>query len=303
MKKLNYLIALARIGHFGRAAEACHISQPAFSSAIQHLEEELGVTLVRRGQRFMGLTPAGERVLLRAQRLAADWESLKQEAAASAGQLAGTLRIGVIPTALTASTFFTQAYRKEYPRMHFKLFSLSAEIIFRKLDAFELDLGFTYLGDPRLQGLHILPLYRENYVLLARRSWEGARLSSMTWLDVAKLPLCLLTPNMHNRQLLDAVFRDAGASPNVVVETDSVLTLYAHVVGAGLFTILPHSLLSTIGTGQELIAMPLHPPSYRQIGLIAPYQKQPSQMRAAAWKIAKTLELQKQFDGLISRFD
>lgn len=72
MKKLNYLIALARIGHFGRAAEACHISQPAFSSAIKHLEEELGVTLVRRGQRFMGLTPEGERVLLRAQRLAAD---------------------------------------------------------------------------------------------------------------------------------------------------------------------------------------------------------------------------------------
>ncbi|MDO8845652.1 LysR family transcriptional regulator [Methylicorpusculum sp.] len=88
-EKLNYLIALAKIGHFGRAAEACHIFQTDFSSAIQNLEEELGVTLVLRGQRFMGLSPAGERILQRAQPLAADWESLMQEAATSAGQLSG----------------------------------------------------------------------------------------------------------------------------------------------------------------------------------------------------------------------
>ncbi|GAB4266786.1 MAG: hypothetical protein Kow0065_17550 [Methylomicrobium sp.] len=60
MKKLHYLIALANIGHFGRAAQACHISQPAFSSAIRHLEEELGVTLIKRGRQYIGLTPAGE---------------------------------------------------------------------------------------------------------------------------------------------------------------------------------------------------------------------------------------------------
>ncbi|MCD2451480.1 LysR family transcriptional regulator [Methylicorpusculum oleiharenae] len=162
MKKLNYLIALARIGHFGRAAEACHISQPAFSSAIQNLEEELGVTLVLRGQRFMGLTPAGERILQRAQRLAADWESLKQEAATSAGQLSGSLRVGVIPTGVAVSPLLTEACLSDYPCMGFKLYSLSAELIISKLDAFELDFGLTYLEDPRLQGFNVLPLYREN---------------------------------------------------------------------------------------------------------------------------------------------
>lgn len=72
IRQVHYLLALAKLGHFGRAAEACHVSQPALSTAIQHLEEELGVTLVRRGQRFQGFTPEGERLLQWARRLARD---------------------------------------------------------------------------------------------------------------------------------------------------------------------------------------------------------------------------------------
>lgn len=181
----------------------------------------------------MGLTPVGERILQRAQRLAADWESLKQETATSAGQLSGNLRVGVIPTGVAVSPLLTEACLSDYPRMGFKLYSLSAELIINKLDAFELDFGLTYLEDPRLQGFNVLPLYRENYVLLARRSVIRSIESSISWLEASKLPLCLLTPNMQNRQLLDSVFREAGTSPNIVVETDSVLALYAHVLSAG----------------------------------------------------------------------
>ncbi|MCD2451481.1 LysR family transcriptional regulator substrate-binding protein [Methylicorpusculum oleiharenae] len=105
---------------------------------------------------------------------------------------------------------------------------------------------------------------------------------------------------MQNRQLLDSVFREAGTSPNIVVETDSVLALYAHVLSAGLFTIAPHSLLSLIEMRHELTAIPLHPPLHRQIGLVKPQQTYTPQLLKSAWNIAETLDLQERFDALIS---
>ena len=81
IRQINYLLALSKTEHFGRAAEACHVSQPALSTAIQHLEEELGVTIIRRGQRFQGFTKEGERLLQWARILAQDWECMRQEAA------------------------------------------------------------------------------------------------------------------------------------------------------------------------------------------------------------------------------
>jgi DNA-binding transcriptional LysR family regulator len=300
MRKINYLIALAKIGHFGRAAEACHISQPAFSSAIQHLEEELGVTLIQRGHRFMGLTPEGERILQRAQQLAADWESLKQEATLASHQLTGTLRLGAIPTTLAVTPLFTDAYRKQYPGIHFELTSLCAEQIIRKLDSFELDMGLTYLEDPRLQGFNVLPLYRENHVLLARQLNIGESLQTLDWKAAAKLPLCLLTPNMQNRQLINSAFRKARVKPNIVVETDSIFALYAHVRCAGLFAIVPHSLLNLIEMRQEVAAIPLEPILSRDVGLIVRRHEMPSPLQDTAWNIAQSLELQQRFDAMIT---
>ena len=299
MKKINYLIALAKIGHFGRAADACHISQPTLSSAIQHLEEELGVTLIQRGQKFVGLTPEGEKILIRAQRLASDWEALKQEAALCKQQLTGTLRIGAIPTTLAVEPLLTAAYRNTYPNLRFQLFSHCAEQIIRRLDEFELDFGLTYLEDPRLQGFKVLPLYQERHVLLARQAELVEFSAPLDWQTAAQLPLCLLTPNMQNRQLIDAAFRDAGVKPNIVVETDEVFSVYAHVRCAGLFAIVPHSLLSLIEMRQEVSAIPLEPLLTRQIGLIARQQNLELPIQQAAWKITEQLNLQKRFDALI----
>ncbi|WP_317964035.1 LysR family transcriptional regulator [Methylocaldum szegediense] len=103
IRQVHYLIALAKTGHFGRAAEICNVSQPALSTAIQHLEEELGVVIVRRGQRFQGFTPEGERLLQWARILARDWEGMRQEAALCSRQITGTLRIGAIPTTLAVT--------------------------------------------------------------------------------------------------------------------------------------------------------------------------------------------------------
>jgi DNA-binding transcriptional LysR family regulator len=300
IRQVNYLLALAKTGHFGRAAEACNVSQPALSSAIQHLEEELGVTIVQRGQRFQGFTPEGERLLSWARRLAADWEGMRQEAMLCNRQPTGSLRLGAIPTTLAVTPLLTEPYQAAFPGVQLKLVSLCAEDIVRHLDAFELDLGLTYLEDPRLKGFRMLPLYRERHVLLARNPDSRLTAERLGWTDLAELPLCLLTPNMQNRRLIDAAFREAGVSPRVMLETDSVFALYAHVRCAGLYGVVPHSLLSLFEMRQEVTAIPLNPELSRQIGLIARRQDLPPPVQEAAWGIAGRLGLQARFDALIS---
>ena len=77
--KLQMFIALAKERHFGRAAEACGVTQPSLSSAIRQLEEQLGVQLVHRGSRFQGLTPEGKRVLERSLKIVGDVRALRDE--------------------------------------------------------------------------------------------------------------------------------------------------------------------------------------------------------------------------------
>jgi DNA-binding transcriptional LysR family regulator len=303
IRQVHYLLALAKLGHFGRAAEACHVSQPALSTAIQHLEEELGVTLVRRGQRFQGFTPEGERLLQWARRLARDWEGMRQEAALCAQQLTGTLRLGAIPTTLAVTPQLTEPCQAQCPGVTIQLLSLCAEDLIRQLDRFELDLGLTYLEDPRLKGFRTLPLYRERYVLLARHPDPALAAGEAGWVDIAGLPLCLLTPNMQSRHLIDAAFREAGVTPRVMLETDVVFALYAHVRCAGLYSVVPHSLLSLFEMRQEVTAIPLKPELSRPVGLISRIQDQLPAVPAAVWNIAAGLNLQARLDALINAMD
>ncbi|MCB5187908.1 LysR family transcriptional regulator [Methylobacillus caricis] len=300
IRQITYLIALAKTEHFGRAAQSCNVSQPALSSAIQHLEEELGVTIIQRGQRFQKFTPEGERLLMWAQRLVADWESMKEEAFRFNNLLSGVLRIGVIPTTTSVLPLITGPYQAAHSGVHLKLLSLSGEEIARQLDAFELDLGITYLEYPGLQGFRILPLYRERYVLLTRSTGEFSPDKALSWSEIAALPLCLLDGSMQNRRIINAAFRDAGVTPNVVVETNSVFALYSQVRCAGLYSIVPHSLLSLFEMRQEVTAIPLSPELSRQIGLIAPKNHLLPPVLEEFWSVTQALDLQTRFDKLIT---
>jgi DNA-binding transcriptional LysR family regulator len=281
----------------------CHVSQPALSTAIQHLEEELDITIIRRGHRYQGFTLEGERLLQWARILAQNWEGMRQEAAQCNRQLTGILRIGAIPTTMAVAPFLTEPYQREYSGVGIKLLSLCADDLIRQLDNFELDLGITYLEDPLLKGFRKLPLYRERHVLLARNPDPQLLKGDLSWADVAELPLCLLTPNMQNRRLIDAAFREAGITPKVMLETDSVFALYAHVRSAGLYSVVPHSLLSLFEMCREVTAIPLNPELSREIGLIARRQDLPPPLQDAAWNIAQNLNLQHFFDGLITEIN
>ncbi len=98
LKQLEYLVAVAETGHFGRAAERCNVTQSTLSAGIAELERLLAATLVERGRRISRLTPAGEAVATRAHRVLREAEELAQAALAQSQPLSGTLRLGVIPT-------------------------------------------------------------------------------------------------------------------------------------------------------------------------------------------------------------
>lgn len=86
LRRLEYLVALARERHFARAAAVCFVSQPSLSAGIRRLEHELDVPIVRRGRRYEGLTPEGELVLAWAHRILAEQDALRQELSARAGR-------------------------------------------------------------------------------------------------------------------------------------------------------------------------------------------------------------------------
>ncbi|HMH30377.1 MAG TPA: LysR family transcriptional regulator [Steroidobacteraceae bacterium] len=293
IRQLDYLVTLAREKHFAKAAEACHVSQPALSSAIRSLEKELGIMVVQRGRRFMGFTAEGERVLVWAQQTLASLSHMREDASISKSNMAGTLRLGAIPTTITVSSFITAPSRAQYPNIRYTISSLSTEEIAARLDRFELDLGLTYLDEKTIDGFESLHLFDERYVLLSGRD---AKLEpTVTWEQAGQLPLCLLTGKMRNRQVVDAAFRRAGSKADVILETDSIFALYAHVSEAGLFSIVPHSLLNFFDMAR-VRATPVLPYLTRRIGLIARNQPALAPITAAVWEIARGLELQKRFD-------
>src|SRR5271169_2833819 len=109
--KLEFILALSREQHFGHAADTCNVSQPTLSAGIKQLEDTFGVMLVRRGSRFRGFTPEGERVLEWARRIVGDTRAMRQDIDALKRGLVGHLRIAAIPTALAMSAMLTTPYR------------------------------------------------------------------------------------------------------------------------------------------------------------------------------------------------
>ena len=96
LTELKYIVAVARERHFGRAAEACYVSQPTLSVAIRKLEDELVVTLFERGWTEVAVTPIGERIVAQAQKVLEESASIKEIARQVHDPLAGPLRVGVI---------------------------------------------------------------------------------------------------------------------------------------------------------------------------------------------------------------
>lgn len=269
-RNLRYLLALSVERHFARAAAACQVTQPTLSAGIKHLEEELGVLIVQRGQRFEGFTTEGERILMWARRILGDVESLHQEVSALRNRLVGRLRLGAIPTALPLTAQLTSPFAAVHPGVTISVVSLASTEIQRGLDDFTLDAGITYLDNEPLARVRGIPLYTERYFVMGAGQVGDAD-GQMTWADAARLPLCLLTSDMQNRRILDATFAHAGATVRPGIETNSVLAIIAHVRSGAWASIVPQSFLQFLPPDDEIRVIPLVDPAVaHQVGLVVP---------------------------------
>jgi DNA-binding transcriptional LysR family regulator len=291
---LKYLVALDEHKHFGRAAQACHITQPALSNALRAMEQELGTAIVTRGRSFVGFTAEGQRVLVSARRMLHEHELLQQDLKSGADNPRGSLRVGVVPTAVPIAARFSAMLQSLYPGIAPVVLSLSSPEIETGLDNLALDLGLGYtdrLG-PRGMRIGTIAQYTEHYFLVRRAevpSPDRLRIGApITWSQAARLPLCLLTPDMHNRSVVDAAFAAAGASVRPVIETNSILTLALSVVAGEVCSVLPGALVGAVRNYRELEALPLvEPRILTPVGFMIQSSDRPSRTLDAAIALAR----------------
>jgi DNA-binding transcriptional LysR family regulator len=269
LRQLVHLLALAQERHFGRAAERAGVSQPGLSASIKTLETELGVPIVQRDHRFIGFTPEGECVLNHARRIQATLDALKVNLQEMGQGLTGRLRLGAIPTALPVVAHLTAPFSRQYPLVQVSVLSLTSDEIIGRMRDFTLDAGITYLDNEPLNGVFAVPLYREEFVFLVPANGQFAGRDSVSWAEAAAAPLCLLTPDMQNRRIIDGVFRSIGAVPEPSIETNSIFNLCAHVSAGHWCSVVPRPLLHLIGLPRDTRVIELVDPQInRTIGLV-----------------------------------
>ena len=261
-RQLEYFVALARERHFAHAANACHVSQPALSEAIRKLEHELKVPLVRRGQKFEGLTPEGERLVHWARRILADCDALKMEVAALQTGLVGELRLGVVPAAATTVALLTDPFCAAHPlvRVQVETNLRSAEIL-ERIRQFELDAGLLYPDRQDTGDLLVIPLYLEEQVLIAGTDLLAGTSDAMSWPEALALPLCLLTEGMRGRRVIDDALSNHDLAARPQLETDSVATLLAHIGTGRWASLIPQTWIRTLGLPAGTSVLRLDNPS------------------------------------------
>jgi DNA-binding transcriptional LysR family regulator len=290
IRQLNYLIALDKHRHFGRAAESCHVSQPALSNGIRELERELGITIIKRNRTFEGITPEGERVIQWVRQVLASLEGLRQEADLVRSVPRGHLAIGVIPTASHAATLLSAEYREILPQLTLEVAALSTPVILQQLKSQDLHLGMLYDRSVLSEDYDVLRLFSERYVLIA--SEQASLPRELNWAEVAELPLCLLSRDMQNRQTMDEIFKGVDATPNVVLETNAMSVLLAESQSGRAFSIMPLSALPAEFGAAGLRVHPITPEHAEEVCLVRLRRETQPALSHAAWQIAANLDLE-----------
>ncbi len=288
--KLEMFIALARQKHFGRAAEECGVTQPTLSAAVKQLEDQFGVMLVRRGSRFLGLTPEGQRLLEWARRIVGDARSMREEIRSARYGLSGHVRIAVIPTALAMIPELTGPFREQHPNVTFSVLSRSSIEILSLLENLEIDAGITYLDNEPLGRAITVPLYSEHYCLVASGPETYGSRKSVSWKEVSELPLCLLTPDMQNRRIINHHLAMAGATAHPTLVSDSMIALFAHIRTGKWAGIMPRQLIETFGPWEDIKAIPIvEPDASHLVGLVAAYREPHTPIIATLLEQAKRI--------------
>jgi LysR family hydrogen peroxide-inducible transcriptional activator len=269
LKQLRYLTALLEHRHFGRAAEACFVSQSTLSAGLKELESQLGVVLVERTNRSVVFTALGQAIAGKAQRVLNEAMALTELAAASGEPLAGPLRLGVIPT--IAPFLLPHALpqlRRLYPQLKLYLTEDQTARLLTQLDEGHLDLVLLALpydcGDATTW-----PLFEDRFYLVCPKDDPLATKPAITTADLAAVPLLLLAEGHCMTDHALSACRLAQRNPAMDLTATSLTTL-VEMVASGLgVTLLPEMAVDAqLLKGGELVARRFTGDDpFRQIGL------------------------------------
>jgi LysR family hydrogen peroxide-inducible transcriptional activator len=267
LKQLRYVEALARHGHFGRAAEVCSVTQPALSMQIKELETALGTALFERGARSVRLTGFGETFVARARAILRSVEELEDLARSAGDQLSGRLRLGVIPT---IAPYLLPAIIAELarisPDLDLHLRETTTQKLLQELADGRLDTALVALpvSEPSLTEV---PLFSEHFVLVRHRDEADKPVPSRDMLREMRL-LLLEEGHCFRDQALSFCEMDS-ARPRELLDGSSLATL-VQMVGAGIgVTLIPEMAVPVETRSAPVAIARFQPPQpSRTIGMV-----------------------------------
>ena len=237
LRDLRYLVAVAEHQHFGRAAEACFVSQPTLSTQLKKLEETLGVTLIERTNRQVMLSDAGEQIVEQAQRVLREVNTLTALADQFSDPLGGEFKLGVIPTvAPYLLPKILKPIERAFPNLKLQLTEAQTATLVRMLKQGELDA--TLLALP-LKEENIIErmLFREAFYFAVNREHPRAKQKTVSVKDLDGEAVLLLEDGHCLRDQALAVCQTHRAQENTNFRATSIETL-RQMVGAGIGTTL-----------------------------------------------------------------
>jgi LysR family transcriptional regulator, hydrogen peroxide-inducible genes activator len=266
LRDLRYLVAVAEHLHFGRAADACFVSQPTLSTQIKKLEEFLNVTLIERSNRQVILTPVGVAIVAQAERVLRDVDDLVRIAEEHRDPFGGDLRLGIIPTvAPYLLPRILPVIRREFPKVSLKLTEGQTALITRMLKDGELDA--VILALPVAEDyVTVTRLYTEPFYLAVGKQHPKAERKTVALDDLGDEHVLLLEDGHCLRDQALEICKSHRAVENVNFRATSLETLRQMVAANIGVTLMPELALGTRGGAVRYIPFRGRPPS-RDIGI------------------------------------
>ena len=268
LKQLRYFDSLARERHFGRAAEACSITQPALSMQIQELEAAFGIALVERTKAGVRLTPKGVEIAARAQKLLSDVRDLVDYAKQSAGILAGPLRLGVIPSiAPYLLPPVLPVLRRDFPGLELHIRETQTHILVEELLSGKLDVLLLALplNHPEIEDS---VLFEDRFLLASQKTRKGSSRLRATKDQIEHEHLLLLEEG-HCLREQALSYCNLRQTEHINTFGASSLSTIVEMVAAGFgVTLLPEISLGVEVRGRDITTVRFADPEpSRTIGL------------------------------------
>ena len=275
-RRLQVFHAVAKHGSFTRAAESLHMTQPAVTFQIKQIEDHLNARLLERGHGKISLTPTGELVLAYAEKILDLSEELDSRVAELAGELAGKLDIGSIPT--TAGYWLPailERFKRQYPRVLPRVTLGNARHIEEGIANREMDIGFIEFSSDN-PGIEPRATTREELVAICSPDHPVARLKQVTARELASHPFIDRDPGSGLRQATNDFFKNGGVADseiNVCAEFGS-LSAVKHFVAAGMGCAITSKRASRVDVEEgRMVAIPLEPRTFTTMQMILPRDK------------------------------